>query len=201
MWVAITGGVGSGKSTVAQMLGSHGASLIDADAISRASTGPTGIAMPQIRTEFGDGFVAADGSLDRQAMREAAFAQPHLRERLEGIVHPIVRDEMLRQANVAPSSWVVFDIPLVHARSPWRSSLQQIWVVDCTEATQRSRVRDRNGWDDATIDRVMAAQPSRHERRALADAVLFNDGLTLDALAQSVSSWVGRLKAAGIIRA
>jgi dephospho-CoA kinase len=201
MWVALTGGIGSGKSTVARLLGESGASVVDADAVSRAASGPHGAAIPALRQAFGDAFISHDNSLNRDAMRTAAFADPKVRERLEAIVHPIVRDEMLRQAQAADSAWVVFDIPLIHAQSPWRAAVHQVWVVDCSEATQKERVKARSGWDEATVDRVMAAQPTRLQRRALADAVLLNDAPGVETLAQSVRAWIEAMKAAGIIRA
>lgn len=187
MHIGLTGGIGSGKSTVAQLLAARGAVLVDADAISRQLTAAGGAAMPAIAAQFGAAFVAADGALDRDRMRSHAFVHPEARAQLEAIIHPLVQLEATRQAAAAGEHTVVFDIPLLTASSHWRQRVQRILVVDCTPETQITRVMARNGLDRAAVTRIMAAQVGRPQRLALADAVVFNDGLTLAQLADTVN--------------
>lgn len=173
--LGLTGGIGSGKSTVGARLQALGAELIDADAISRQSTAAGGAAIDAIRAAFGDGYIDAQGALDRTAMRERVFKDPAARQRLEAIVHPIVAAGIAArvQANRAPC--IVFDVPLLVESTRWRVQLDRVLVVDCSGATQVRRVRARSGWDDATIHAVMAQQASRVRRLSAADIVLFND--------------------------
>lgn len=183
--LGVTGGIGSGKSTFAGMLAACGAALIDADAISRAATGPGGAAIEPIRSAFGPGAIDAHGALDRARMRALAFADPGARQRLEQIVHPIVGRAIGEQA--ARAAWdgkklIVHDIPLLAESSRWAAQLDAVLVVDCPEATQIERVRQRSALADDAIRAIMATQASRLQRRAVADIVVYNDGLTLDAL-------------------
>ncbi|MDO9199923.1 MAG: dephospho-CoA kinase [Hydrogenophaga sp.] len=173
--LGLTGGIGSGKSTVATLFQQRGAFVIDADAISRACTLCGGSAMPAIVNTFGTDFVGDDGGLDRQRMRDHVFAQPSARHTLENIIHPLVGVEIQRLAATSRASCLVFDIPLLVESSHWRHQLDRIVVVDCSHATQMRRVRQRNAWDPATIDAVIRSQSSREQRLAAADFVLFND--------------------------
>ena len=184
MRIGLTGGIGSGKSTVAQALVAlGGALLVDTDAIARALTLPGGAAMPAIAAAFGPGFVAADGALDRAAMRELAFRDPDAKRRLESILHPMIGDETARQAALAaPGQRVVFDVPLLVESGRWRRQVDRVIVVDCSEATQIERVMRRSGLSEAAVRAILAQQASRTERRAAADAVIHNDGLTLEQL-------------------
>jgi dephospho-CoA kinase len=195
--VGLTGGIGSGKSTVAAMLVDCGAVLVDTDAIAHALTGPGGAAMAEIESAFGDGVVAADGALDRDRMRALAFGNMTARNRLEAILHPMIGAEALRQAQAAGAKPVVYDVPLLAASSAWRARVARILVVDCSEATQVRRVVQRSGWTEAQVQRVIAQQTPRPARRAIADAVIHNESLTIDGLAAEVralwSTWfVGR---------
>lgn len=175
--LGLTGGIGSGKSTVASVLQQQGAVLIDADAISRASTQSNGSAIAPIRREFGPDFIDATGALDRQRMREHVFRHPEARQQLETIVHPLVGQEIQRQLEAArPAACVVLDIPLLVESPRWRPQLDRVIVVDCSEATQRARVHQRNAWDDDTIEAVMRTQSPRLQRLAAADLVVHNDG-------------------------
>lgn len=185
--VGLTGGIGSGKSTVARLLVSHGAVLVDADAIARAVTAPQGAAMPAIAAAFGPSLVAGDGALDRDAMRALVFTNASARQRLEAIVHPLVSAEAMRQAESARSRCVVFDIPLLAESRHWRQRLHRVLVVDCTTDTQIRRVMARNGLDRATVEKIIAAQASRFTRLRYADSVLWNDADALAPLQQSVS--------------
>lgn len=189
MRVGLTGGIGSGKSTVASMLVDCGAVLIDADAISRAVTAAGGAAIAPVAAQFGTQAIAADGAMDRDFIRQLVFDDPAARSRLEAIIHPLVGFESLRQAEQAMrtgSACVLFDIPLLVESGRWRQQLGKVLVVDCTEATQVARVIVRNGWTPEAVQKVMAGQASRAARRAAADICLFNDGLQLAELELAV---------------
>lgn len=184
--IGLTGGIGSGKSTVARLLVEHGACLVDTDAIARHLTSADSAAMPAIISAFGPG-VVANGALDRDAMRRLAFSDATARRRLESILHPLIGDEARRQAAAArPGVCVVFDVPLLAESPHWRERVDKVLVIDCLETTQVERVARRPGWDAAMARQVLAQQASRTRRRAIADAVLFNDGLSLAALALEV---------------
>ena len=183
--IGLTGGIGSGKSTVARTLVACGAALVDADAISRAVTAAGGAAVKEIAAQFGGQFVTADGAMDRDLMRQLAFTDTSARRRLESIVHPLVSQETFRQygqAVSAGSACVVFDVPLLVESGRWRQQLDQVLVVDCSEATQLSRVMARNGWSREAVEKVIAGQASRAQRLSAADLCLYNDGLPLEAL-------------------
>ncbi|NCT96763.1 MAG: dephospho-CoA kinase [Comamonadaceae bacterium] len=180
--IGLTGGIGSGKSTVGARLQALGAELIDADAISRASTAAGGAAIPAVSDGFGPDFIDSDGALHRARMRELVFADPDARQRLEAIVHPIVAREIALRVTLSNKVCVVFDVPLLAESPRWRPQLDRVLVVDCSEATQRRRVRARSGWDDAVLDGVLRSQSPRALRLAVADAVIFNDEDDLDRL-------------------
>lgn len=173
--LGLTGGIGSGKSTMARLLQTRGADVIDADAISRRTTEAGGLAMPAIERAFGPAFLTASGALDRQRMREHVFTKPDARQTLEHIVHPLVGDEIQRQAQASTSPCVVFDVPLLVESPRWRPQLDRVLVVDCSPATQVRRVNARSGWDASTTEAVMRNQSPRALRLAAADLVVFND--------------------------
>jgi dephospho-CoA kinase len=184
----LTGGIGSGKSTVGAMLASVGATLIDTDLIARRLTLAGGAAIPAIRDAFGAEVVAADGSLDRPRMRLAAFHDANVRSRLEAILHPLIGAEAERQAEAAPadSPALVFDVPLLIETGHWRRRVDAVWLVDCDEALQIERVAARPGWTEDAARAVIAQQASRSARRAGADAVIHNAGISLVDLADEV---------------
>ena len=187
--LGLTGGIGSGKSTVAAMLAELGAVVVDADAISRATTAAGGSAMALIAQHFGASFVTADGALNRDAMRELVFADGSARQRLEAIIHPMVREETERQARAgeqAGTPCLVFDVPLLVESPRWRQQVQAILVVDCTPATQIRRVMTRNAWPREAVEKVVASQASRRLRLAAADVCLYNESASLDELAALV---------------
>lgn len=184
--VGLTGGIGSGKSTVAAMLVALGAVLVDTDAIAHALTASGGAALPALANEFGPGIIAADGSMDRGRMRALAFGDAGARRRLEAILHPMIGAEATRQAGRAGAKPVVFDVPLLAASSHWRQRVARVLVVDCLEATQVQRVVQRSGWSQEQVHRVIAQQSTRPARRAIADAVIFNDSLSQAALQDEV---------------
>lgn len=188
MRIGLTGGIGSGKSTVAAALVEFGgALLVDTDAISRGLTLPGGAAMPAIAARFGAAFVASDGALDRGAMRELAFRDPEAKRALEGILHPMIGAETARQAALAaPRQRIVFDVPLLVESGRWRRQVDRVLVVDCGEDTQVARVMARSGLSEAAARAILAQQATRTQRRAAADAVIHNDGLTLPQLRDEV---------------
>lgn len=188
--IGLTGGIGSGKSTVAATLVACGACLVDTDAIAHALTAPDGAALSALAREFGPQVIAADGAMDRAHMRTLAFGDATARQRLESILHPMIGDEALRQADRAGSRPVVFDVPLLSAASPWRQRVDRLLVVDCSEDTQVQRVMQRSGWSEDQVRRVIAQQTPRAARRAIADAVVFNEDLPLEQLqAQLRTLW------------
>lgn len=185
--LGLTGGIGSGKSTVGRMLVDRGAILIDADALSRATTAVGGAAIPLIEKAFGANAIGADGALNRDAMRTLVFNDPGAKMRLESIIHPLVSQEIAAQAQAAEdasAALIVFDIPLLVESGHWRQSLHRVLVVDCQESTQVARVAARNGLPVADVEKIVSAQAPRAKRLAAADVVLYNDGLSLDQLAR-----------------
>lgn len=185
--LGLTGGIGSGKSTVARMLGLVGAQVIDADEVARGCTQPGGMAMPAIAAHFGSEFIDVDGAMHRQRMREHVFAHPDAKRILESIIHPLVKAELERLAEQSQAPCVVMDIPLLTESSHWRPRLDRILVVDCSTDCQEHRVMKRNGWTREQTQQVIAQQASRAQRLAIADAVIFNEGLGLDELQYQVS--------------
>lgn len=185
--LGLTGGIGSGKSTVGHMWVEMGAALIDADQIAREVTGPQGAAMPAIQSAFGRDFVdAATGALDRGRMRDLAFKHPDARAQLEAIVHPLVTlhsSLKAQQAANAGHRLLVFDVPLLAESARWAGRLDAVVVVDCSAETQVARVMRRSGLSRETVEGIIGSQASRPQRRTVADAVIANDiGCTLDQL-------------------
>jgi dephospho-CoA kinase len=187
--VGLTGGIGSGKSTVLQMLAQLGAAVIDADAISRGTTAAGGAAIATIAKRFGSEFITPEGALDRDRMRERAYADPLARKRLEEIIHPLVSLESARQVQAALETGVrciVFDIPLLVESGRWQSKVDQVLVVDCSPETQVDRVVARSGLKAEEVRAIIAVQASRSQRLAAADLVICNEGLSLDQLRDKV---------------
>jgi len=180
--LGLTGGIGSGKSSVAKLLQERGAETIDADAISRACTAPGGSAMRAITETFGPSFVNSDGALHRDNMRKHVFAHPQAKAQLEAILHPLIAAQIRTQADQTRASCLVFDVPLLVESARWRPQMDQVLVVDCTQETQVRRVQARSGWDVAIIHGVMRNQSSRCQRLAAADIVIFNDGNEMEHL-------------------
>lgn len=196
--LGLTGGIGSGKSTVATQLGLRGAAVIDADQISRALTATGGMALPLIAQVFGPELIGPDGALDRARMRSLAFAQSDARQRLEAIIHPLVAQQTAQQVVQATHegrALIVHDIPLLVESGRWRAQLDAVLVVDCREETQIHRVMARNNLSREAVQAIMAAQAGRHERLAAADWTLYNDDtMDLEALracTDRISAWFG----------
>jgi dephospho-CoA kinase len=182
MRIGLTGGIGSGKSTVLRMFAELGAAVIDADAISRATTAAGGAAIAAIGARFGPEFVTPEGALDRERMRAHAYADPQARKKLEEIIHPLVGQESARQVEAALAAGVpciVFDIPLLVESGRWRAQVDRVVVIDCSPETQIERVVARSGLKPDEVRAIIAAQATRADRLAAADIVICNEGLSL----------------------
>ncbi len=180
--VGLTGGIGSGKSTVAELFVERGAALVDTDAIAHALTAPQGAAMAAIALAFGDSVLRADGALDRVAMRSLVFSDRSAKARLEAILHPLIREQSkARCAAATQAPYVLLVVPLLVETGGYRERADRVLVVDCDEAVQISRVMARSGLAAEAVRAIMATQASRLERRAAADDLVQNDG-DLDAL-------------------
>jgi dephospho-CoA kinase len=184
--VGLTGGIGSGKSTVADLFAAHGVPLVDTDLIAHRITAPHGLAMPQIAAEFGAAFVAADGSLDRARMRELVFTDDGARKRLEAITHPLIRAETKREQREAQGPYVIVVVPLLVESGSWKGRVNRVLTVDCSVETQISRVMSRNGFSRDQVLAIIARQATREARLAAADDVIDNDNAPLDALKAQV---------------
>jgi dephospho-coA kinase len=195
--LGLTGGIGSGKTTVAQMLAARGAAVIDADAISRALTASHGTALPAIAAQFGTHVIGPDGALNRSAMRQMIFADPAARRRLEAILHPLVEqalEEQTREAAMRSVRCVVFDVPLlIENFARWQSRIDALLVVDCPEEVQITRVMARSQLSREEVMHILSAQASRAQRLAIADFVITNDaGTTLQALEKQLEALLPR---------
>lgn len=177
--IGLTGGIGSGKSRVADLLAEWGASVIDTDVIAHRLTAPGGAAMAAIEQAFGPRARRADGALDRDWMREQVFADPSARARLEGILHPLIGQHAEQDAAAATGCYVVFVVPLLIESGRWVQRVDRVCVIDCDPDTQIARVQSRSGLTISTIQRIMAAQVARATRLAAAHDVILNDGATL----------------------
>ena len=188
--LGLTGGIGSGKSTVAGMLTALGAVVIDADAISRSLTATHGAAIETIKQQFGEAMISADGSLNRNRMRDLVFTDSDAKNRLESIIHPLIKLEIQRQEQSAISlgtKLIVYDVPLLVESANWRPVLDQVLVVDCLEQTQIERVMARNTLKQEDVKKIIANQASRKMRNSAADIVIFNDSITVEQLSEQVT--------------
>ncbi|GIZ50957.1 dephospho-CoA kinase [Noviherbaspirillum aridicola] len=188
--IGLTGGIGSGKTTVADMFAARGASLVDTDLIAHQLTAPGGAAIAQIHAQFGASFLTAEGAMDRARMREYVFSEAGAKARLEAILHPLIRIETERAAQAATGAYLIFVVPLLVESRGWRERVSRVLVVDCAEQTQVRRVMSRSGLPEAQVRAIMAAQATREQRLAAADDVIDNDGD-----AQSLAPQVDRLHA------
>ena len=185
--IGLTGGIGSGKSAVADILAKLGASIIDTDVIAHELTAPGGAALAPIRTAFGGQAIDQTGALDRDYMRDLVFEQPEQRKRLEAILHPLIAESVRRLAASASGAYVVFVVPLLVASGRWRDRVDRVCVVDCDESTQIKRVQARSGLGINRITQILQAQATRQERLAHADDVIENGShMTLRALESQV---------------
>lgn len=193
--VGLTGGIGSGKSTVADMFAAQGARIVDTDLISRQLTQADGAALPAIRAAFGAEVIGADGTLNRNKMRELVFGDPAEKKRLESILHPLIYEQTRQLAHAstdAPYTLVV--VPLLFESGRYTDWLHRVITVDCSEETQIFRTMQRSHMDEATVRAIMATQFSRTQRLALADEIITNNG-TLDDLKAQIIGMHRRLSA------
>ena len=173
--IGLTGGIGSGKSTVADMFAELGAIVIDTDVIAREVVMPGQPALSEIRDAFGDEFIREDGTLDRAALRQLIFSDDTARSNLEAIVHPRIGQETVRQATEADGPYLIIVVPLL-TDSPLKHFVDRIVVVDCDEDTQIRRLLNRETESAAQARRILTSQATREERLAIADDVIRNDG-------------------------
>ena len=183
--VALTGGIGSGKTAVSDLLHSLGAGVVDTDVIARALTAPNGDAMAAIAARFGQDVVAADGGLDRGKMRARAFGDAQAKHDLEAILHPIIRSRAADLVANSDAPYVVLVVPLLVETGAYRDIADRVLVVDCPESLQIERTMARSGLSRPDAERIVAAQVSRAARLAIADDVIVNDS-GLDTLAARV---------------
>ena len=193
--VCLTGGIGSGKSTVARYLVQLDVPIIDADAISRSLTSPGGAGIEAIRDIFGDSFIDTEGGLHRDRMRDKIFSEPASKRALESILHPLIEEKIATQASIqSGSDIIIFDIPLMLENGKWRSRMHRIIVVDCDENTQLQRVSQRPGWSSEMAKKAILQQASRCSRRACADIILNNQNIDFATLAHMVHEAVEQLR-------
>ena len=173
--VGLTGGIGCGKSTVADMFAARGAAIVDTDRIAHDLTAPGGLAIAAIRARFGDAFIASSGAMDREKMRALVFSDSVAKADLESILHPLIGTETERAAAQAKGAYLILVVPLLIESGTWKQRVSRLLVVDCPEPMQIRRVMNR-GLSEAQILAIMATQATRRERLAAADDVILNDG-------------------------
>jgi dephospho-CoA kinase len=184
--VGLTGGIGSGKSAAAEAFEKLGATVVDTDAIAHELTGPGGAAVAEIARQFGKAFIDATGAMDRKRMRDLVFTDAEEKQRLEALLHPMIRAESERRIAAAPGAYVIYVVPLLVESAGHRERVGRVLVVDCPEALQLSRVRQRSMLPEGQIKRIIASQIKRESRLAAADDVIDNSG-TIAALHQQVA--------------
>jgi len=185
--VGLTGGIGSGKTTVAQLFASHGAGLVDTDEISRQLTAAGQPAVVTIAKRFGHAFVAKDGSLDRARMRRLVFGNPSDRKDLEAILHPLIRQESIRQIRDVRGPYVVVVVPLLLESAGYGGIIERVLVVDCDPETQVRRVMQRSGLARDEVLSIIASQIPREHRLRAADDIIRNDS-DIDKLGERVKT-------------
>ncbi len=183
--IGLTGGIGSGKSQVADFLQSWGAAVVDTDLIAHQLTMPGGLAIPAIIQFFGKAYIQPDGAMNRAMMRDTVFKDAQARKQLEAILHPLITDVTNHQIESAQGCYLVIVVPLLIESGRWRDRVDRICVVDCDPQTQIQRVQQRSGLSVEAVEKIMAAQATREQRLSHADDVIMNDLHTsLDELAR-----------------
>jgi dephospho-CoA kinase len=185
--IGLTGGIGSGKTTVANLFAARGVALVDTDLIAHALTGPAGAAMPAIAKAFGESVLAPDGRLDRAAMRALVFSDPDARARLEAILHPMIRAQAASELEQARGLYAMLVVPLMVESGAWLDRLDRLLVVDCPTEVQIDRVMKRSALSREQVLAIMAAQASREARLQAADDIVDNRD-TPDALPDQVDA-------------
>lgn len=176
--IGLTGGIGSGKSRVADFFAEWGASIVDTDVIAHELTAPGGQGIGPLRDAFGEAMISPEGALDRSAMRALVFQRPAARQQLEAILHPLISSRAEQLGEQATGHYLVFVVPLLVESGRWRDRVDRICVVDCDPETQVARVQARSGLTSEAIGRIMSVQASRAQRLAAADDVITNDAQT-----------------------
>jgi dephospho-CoA kinase len=194
--VGLTGGIGSGKSAAADAFAALGATVVDTDVIAHELTAPGGAAVPEIQRQFGKAFVDASGAMDRKRMRDLVFSDAEEKQRLESLLHPMIRAESARRVAAATGPYVVLVVPLLVESPGYRERVDRVLVVDCPEPLQVARVMQRSNLPEAQVRRIIASQIKSEKRLAAADDVLDNSG-SIAALQQRV----GELHATYLARA
>jgi dephospho-CoA kinase len=184
--IGLTGGIASGKSTVAELFADLGVAVIDTDLIAREVVQPGQPALIEIRSSFGDSVFKDDGTLDRSALRQQIFSDDAARAQLEAILHPLIQEETIQRVNAASGSYIVIVVPLL-ADSPLREHIDRVLVVDCDEATQIERLLARDAETEDQARRILAAQASREQRLQIADDVIHNNS-TIEAISTQLSA-------------
>jgi dephospho-CoA kinase len=185
--VALTGGIGSGKSQTATLFAALGVPIVDLDVIAHQLTAPNKPLVAQIAASFGEAYVAADGALDRNKMRQLVFDHADARTQLNAILHPAIHDEAIKQLHSHKSMpYAILVIPLLDKSSVYNAMIDSVLVIDCEEATQINRVKQRNKWDEKQIKKIIDAQMPRQARLAMADDVIKNNG-NINVLRQKVN--------------
>jgi len=174
--VGLTGGIGSGKSAVADLFAGQGITVVDTDVISRRLTGPDGEAMGPLRQAFGAEYVLADGSMNRTAMRERVFADPAARQRLEAVLHPMIMVHSMRLLQQAQGPYAMLVVPLLFESQRYLALISRSLLVDCDESLQIDRVVRRSGLSVEQVRAIMSAQMPRAERQSRADDIILNEG-------------------------
>ena len=172
--VGLTGGIGSGKSTVAELFAALGVPVIDTDVIAHRLTAPGGAALQAIRETFGDAVMQEDGTLDRTGLRRCVFADAAARHRLEAILHPLIRRGVEQALAALEGAYALIVIPLLVETGGYRDVLNRVLVVDCPEELQIARAMARSGLEPGEVQAIIAAQAGRAERLAVADDVIVN---------------------------
>ena len=185
--VGLTGGIGSGKSAAAEEFARLGATVVDADAIAHKLTGKEGNAIPQLRKAFGEAFITAENSLDRKKMRELIFSDSKQKQRLESLLHPLIREESRRRIAAATGPYVVHVVPLLVETGAAAGRFDRVLVVDCPENLQVGRAAQRSNLGESEVRAILRSQASREARFAAADDVIDNAG-TIEALKQQVAA-------------
>ncbi len=181
--IGLTGGIGSGKTAVSDILAQLGAGVIDTDLIAHQITAPGGCAIYPIQGHFGADFIANNGALDRSKMRSLVFQNLEAKKALEAITHPLIKQETIKQANQLAQAgfpYLVFVVPLLIESGTWKGQIDHLVVVDCPEELQIERVMQRSNLSRIEVEGILKAQATRQERLAVADTVIENQGRLVD---------------------
>lgn len=186
--IGLTGGIGSGKTTVAELFAAYGVPIIDTDLIAHQITRPGGLAMPQITQTFGPNFIAPDGSLDRAQMRALIFSDENARHQLEAITHPLIRMETANACKAARGSYLLIVVPLLVESGHWKNRVDRILVVDCAIETQIARVMQRNNFTRQQTLAIITRQATREARLAVANDIIVNEPSHQPPLSEQVNT-------------